>query len=47
MSNENIILCQKTWVGGISLIKDYETSTTSSKRVVCTNLSLKKQYIAQ
>lgn len=47
MPNEDIILSQKTRVGGISLIKDYKAFTTSSRGVVHTNLSPKKQYIAQ
>lgn len=47
MQNKGITLSQKTWVGDISPIKDYKTSTISSKRVICTNLSPKESYIAQ
>lgn len=47
MLNRNIILSQKTRVKGILLIKDHEAFTTSFKRVVYINLSLKKRYIAQ
>lgn len=47
MPNENITLKHKTWVRNISPIKDYETSITSSRGDVRTNLSLKEQYIAQ
>lgn len=47
MSDEDITLSPETWVGGISLIKDHEASTISSREVVRNNLSLKKHYIAQ
>lgn len=47
MPNSNITLSQETRVGGISLIKDYEACTTSSRGVVRTNLYSKEQYIAQ
>lgn len=47
MPNGDITLSQETRVGGISLIKDHEASTTTSRRVVRTNLSPKEQYIAQ
>lgn len=42
ISNKNIMLNQKTWIRGILLIKNYKVFTTNSKKVVCTNLSLKK-----
>ena len=38
--NEDITLNLETWFGGISLIKDHEASTTSSRGVIYTNLSL-------
>ena len=41
MPNGDIILTKKTRVGGISLIKDHEASTISSKGVICINLSPK------
>ncbi len=45
--NGDITFSQETRVVGISLLKDHEASTTSSRGVVRTNLSPKEHYIAQ
>lgn len=42
-----ITLGQGTYVGDISLIKDYEAFTISSKGLISTNLTPREQYIAQ
>lgn len=43
----DIILSQETRVGGISLVKNHEASTTSSRGIVPAKLSSKEQYVAQ
>lgn len=47
MPNRDIMLSQKTWIRGISLIKNHEASITSSRKVICINLFPKELYIAQ
>lgn len=46
-SNKNLTLKQKTHIGDISLVKKLDTSTISSKGVICTKLLPKDQYMAQ
>ena len=43
----DIILSQETRVGGISLVKNHEASTTSSRGIIRAKLSPKEQYVAQ
>lgn len=47
MSNGDIISSQKIRIEGISQIKNLKASTTSSRKVVRTILSLIEQYIVQ
>ena len=44
-SNGNIILRQKTYIGGILTVKAFNTSTVSSQGMVRPKLLPKKQYI--
>ena len=45
--SKDITLSQETRIGGVSLIKNYETSTTSSRGIVRERLFPKEQYVTQ
>lgn len=45
--NGDLTLKQEIQIAGISLVKNLETSTTSTRGVVRVKLSMKEQYIAQ
>ena len=45
--SRDIMLSQETRVGGISLVKNHDASTTSSRGIVREKLSSREQYVAQ